>query len=76
MEGLYRFELVYYLEVSLKERRYVFSSPRMRWADIEVPNLVVDVAIIFPHNFLWLRLSHHPFQDGNVLHFIRTSSVF
>ena len=47
MEGLYRFELVYYLEVSLKERRYVFSSPRMRWADIEVPNLVVDVAIIF-----------------------------
>ncbi|MEA2715230.1 MAG: hypothetical protein QOG91_258 [Candidatus Parcubacteria bacterium] len=29
MISLYRIELVYYLEVSLKERRYVFSTPRM-----------------------------------------------
>ncbi len=28
--GLHRFELVYYSKVSLRERSYVFSSPRMR----------------------------------------------
>ena len=29
-EGLHRFELVYYSDVSVRERRFVFSSPRMR----------------------------------------------
>jgi len=41
--GFPHFGLVYYLYISIKERSYVFSSPRMRWADIEVPNSAVDM---------------------------------
>ena len=41
--SLHRFELVYYSDVSTRERSYVFSSPRIRRADIEVPNSAVDM---------------------------------
>src|SRR3989338_5750453 len=41
--GLHRFELDYYPHVSMKERRYVFSTPRIGRADIEVPNTAVDM---------------------------------
>jgi len=41
--GLHRFGLVCYLWVSPEESRCVCSGPRMRRADIEVPNLPVDV---------------------------------
>ena len=51
--GLHRFELVFYSNVSIGERSYVFSTSRMRRADIEVPNLAVAMNA-------WARLACYP----------------
>ena len=42
--GLHRFELVYYLKITLKERSFgALSTPALGRADIEVPNTTVAV---------------------------------
>ena len=51
--GIHRIELVSYSNISNRESSYVCSSSRMRRADIEVPNRIVDVNS-------WMRSACYP----------------